>query len=76
MYEINGRAFEPAELKSMRKASAAVIERMASERLGEDDAAKAVLLVVLTGYGRDPQRSLNADDLAEAAIARVRATNR
>ena len=41
-----------------------------------DDAAKAVLSVARTGYAHDPRQSINADDLAEAAIARMRATDR
>ena len=45
-------------------------------RLGEDDVAEAVLSVVRTGYARDPKRAIDADDLAEAAIARIRATQR
>ena len=80
MNKIIGEAFQPDDAASLRRATATVIKQVAGEQLATeraaDVAAQTVLAVVRTGYARDPLRAIDADDLAEAAIARIRASQR
>ena len=79
MIKINDEAIQSDDAASLRRATASVIKQLVSERPATkkmaNDAAEAVLAVVRTGYARDPRSgTIDADDLAEAAIARIRAS--
>ena len=74
---INAEVYDPSDAESLCRATARVIERVGDGHVFSDaqanEVAKAVLSVVRTGYARVPDQAINADDLADAAIARVRA---
>lgn len=80
MSKNNGEAFQPHDAATLHQATQAVIaglaDRYPEDRRDPEVAAMAVLAVARTGYARDPGRAIHADDLAEAAIARVRASSR
>ncbi len=77
MSMINEGVFDPSDAASLHRATARVIEQVGDGHVvseGQaDEAARAVLSVVRTGYARIPDQAIDTDDLADAAIARVRA---
>ena len=64
---------------SLRRVTETVIKQIAGKQPATERvagvAARAVLSVFRTGYARDPKRAIDADDLAEAATACIRATH-
>ena len=78
MSKFNVDAYDLGDAASLRRATAKVIEAVAKEQAisasDAENAASAVLSVARSGYARQPHEIIDADDLAEAAIARMRAT--
>ena len=76
MLHINSEAYQPNDAALLLRATEKVVRVVAKNDAAQVDcrkAARAVLDVVRTGYGRLGDHQINADDLAEAAITRYRA---
>jgi hypothetical protein len=71
------RVLQPTEAAALRLASLKAVRALGgSEHLGDkgrEQLVKAMLWVARSGYARAPDDTIDADMLAEAAVARFRA---
>ena len=76
LLHIDSEAYQPDDAAQLLRATNRVlheVEKGLGVHADRGKAARAVLAVLKTGYGRNGDHRLDADDLAEAAITRYRA---